>query len=147
MTACEIVPFTIEQYDSVYSLWASCDGIGISDSDSRENIARYLARNPGMSYVALLDGVVVGVVLAGHDGRRGYLHHLAVLPGCRRQGIARRLLDEAYGALREQGIDKCHGFVFRRNEEGLRFWNHEGWIIRDDVSLISRSFPARKMAQ
>jgi hypothetical protein len=76
--------FALADYDTVLALWRSCEGIGLSDSDTREAIATYLARNPGLSLVATdADGVIVGAVLGGHDGRRGYLHHLAVAPAHR----------------------------------------------------------------
>ena len=84
-----ISPFTIELYDSVLALWQKCEGVGLSDADSREGIQSYLDRNPWMSFVATVDGSVVGAILAGHDGRRGYIHHLAVHPDHRRQGLAR----------------------------------------------------------
>ena len=85
--------FTIESYDRVLNLWKQCKGIGLGDSDSKENIQLYLNRNPGMSFIAELDNELVGAVLAGHVGRRGYIHHLAVLPNQRRRGIGRLLVD------------------------------------------------------
>lgn len=132
--------FCLEDYDAVFSLWQACEGIGLSEADSRENIARFLARNPGTSVLAWNNATIVGTILAGHDGRRGYLHHLAVHPDYRRRGIGRRLVQKALYALSEQGIGKCHGFVFRTNRDGLGFWQTAGWAIRDDVCLISKSF-------
>jgi N-acetylglutamate synthase len=82
--AIEINPFSLDAYDAVLALWRQCEGIGLSQADSRENIQRYLERNPGMSFIATFNGTVVGAVLCGHDGRRGYIHHLAVHPSCRR---------------------------------------------------------------
>ena len=83
-----ISKFTVESYEKVLDLWKQCEGIGLSDSDSKENIQLYLDRNPGMSFIAELNNQLVGAVLSGHDGRRGYIHHLAVSPNYRRQGIA-----------------------------------------------------------
>lgn len=131
--------FTIDFYDPVLSLWRTCEGIGLSAADSRESIERYLQRNPGTSYVALDKDRVVGAILAGHDGRRGYLHHLAVHPDYRHRGIGRLLLGKALDALREAGIDKCHGFVFRSNRNGIGFWQSVGWVPWEDVCLISKT--------
>ena len=91
---------TIEDYDAVYSLWLRTPGMGLNTTDdSREGIGRYLRRNPTTCFVAECGGEVVGVILSGHDGRRGFIHHTAVLPDFRRQGVARQLLDCAMAAL------------------------------------------------
>lgn len=134
----EIVPFTMASYDDVVALWKQCEGIGLSDADSRENIRAYLDRNPGMSFVATAGGRVVGAVLAGHDGRRGYIHHLAVHPDGRRQGLGRRLVESCLEALRAAGIGKAHIFVFNANAGGFAFWESAGWTRRSDISVMSR---------
>lgn len=134
-----ISPFTRDCYEPVLRLWKSCEGIGLSEADSRESIARFLERNPGTSFVALHESALVGALLGGHDGRRGYLHHLAVHPDYRGREIGRALVEEALNAFRAQGIDKCHGFVFRENRTGLDFWRHNGWSVREDVCLVSRT--------
>ena len=132
-----ITPFTIEAYEKVYALWRECDGIGLSRADSMANIQRYLKRNPGMSFIAETGDEVVGALLAGHDGRRGYIHHLAVDRAHRRKGIARKLVEKSLDALGSEGILKCHLFVFRDNPEGHRFWNAIGWRLRSDLGVIS----------
>ncbi len=130
--------FTMDAYDAVFGLWTACEGVGLSDADSRPNIERFLLRNPGMSFVARDGEVIIGAILAGHDGRRGYLHHLAVHPEYRRRGIGHLLFETALDALRAAGIKKCHGFVFRDNVRGLDFWRAVGWTVREDVRLISK---------
>jgi len=130
--------FTIEIYDQVYSLWQRCEGIGLSQADSRDNIQRYLERNPGLSRIARDGDGVVGTILCGHDGRRGYVHHLAVSPDFRRRGIGRRLVQDCLVALKADGIEKCHLFIFSDNAEGRRFWQHTGWTFRTDIAVISR---------
>lgn len=130
--------FTEDCYDEVYALWRSCEGLGLNEADSRERILQYLRRNPGTSFIARAGDAIVGTVLGGHDGRRGYLHHLAVLPAYRKRGIGHRLVESALDAIRAQGIDRCHGFVFRSNEEGLAFWDAAGWMARNDICLISK---------
>jgi len=123
----------------VLALWQQCEGVGLSSADSRENIATYLERNPGTSFLAQVDGSLVGAVLCGHDGRRGFLWHLAVHPRFQRRGIGRRLVDRCLDALRLAGIGKCNVVVFNSNTKGIAFWERAGWTTRDDVSMIARN--------
>lgn len=133
----------IDDYDEVIALWKETEGVGLSSADSREAIAFYLGRNAGLSFVALLDegeehpGKIVGAVLCGHDGRRGYLHHLSVHPEYRKRGIGRSLVQICIAGLRSQGIDKCHIFVFTTNISGREFWKKLGWQERDHLVLMS----------
>jgi ribosomal protein S18 acetylase RimI-like enzyme len=102
---------------------------------------RFLARNPGLSFVALDSGELVGAVLCGHDGRRGYVHHLAVAERCRRRGLGTRLLDRGLDALRDAGIGKCHEFVFHASPFAELFWQRRGWERRDDLLMYSMHCP------
>ena len=133
-----IKEFTMDAYDQVYSLWETCAGIGLSTADSRGNIRAYLDRNPGMSLIARNEDDIVGAILCGHDGRRGYIHHLAVLPDYRRLGIGRVLVDKCLGILQSAGIQKCHLFIFNDNASGVDFWESIGWNYRKDISVISK---------
>src|SRR5258706_5759048 len=90
--AIEIYPLSLDTYDAVLALWRQCEGICLSRADSRENIQCYLERNSGMSFIATSSGTVVGAVLCGHDGRRGYLHQFAIHPNCRRHSLRSRLV-------------------------------------------------------
>lgn len=120
------------------ALWQGMPGIGLRDSDSPEAIARYLRRNPGMSCVAVGDdGGMVGVSLAGHDGRRGYLHHTAVTPAARHRGIGRRLVEANFAALKADGIEKVNFWVKAGNADGLAFWNRVGGRERTDLVVVS----------
>lgn len=125
---------SINDYDSVYNLWINTPGMGLNSADdSREGIARYLERNPTTCFVAEEDGEIVGAILSGHDGRRGYISHTAVLPQYRRRGIARELVNHAMSALEREGINKTALVVFARNEIGNGFWESMGFTVRHDL--------------
>jgi ribosomal protein S18 acetylase RimI-like enzyme len=128
----------LADYAAVFALWRGCEGIGLSDADRRLGIGAYLRRNPRLSFVAEAGGRIVGAVLCGHDGRRGYLHHLAVAPAWRRRGIGRVLVDAALGRLRAAGIAKCNLFLYRDNAGGRAFWRRHGWSARGDLVLMQK---------
>ncbi len=132
-----IEPMSIDHFDEVIALWKRSGNIGLSSADGREKIKAYLARNPGMSFVAKENGVIVGAALCGHDGRRGYLHHLAVAEAHRKKGIGRKLTQGCLESLRNAGIEKCHLFVFHNNMEGKSFWEKIGWTLRTDIQVVS----------
>ena len=132
-----VIPFSPDLHTGAYALWQRCAGIGMSDADSAENIRPYLQRNPGMSFVALDNNIIVGTILCGHDGRRGYIHHLAVDSGYRLRGIARRLVEKSLSALGAHGIQKCHLFIMTDNGPGMRFWETIGWTFRSDLGIMS----------
>ena len=119
--------------------WQGMEGIGLSESDSYSALSFYLQRNPGLSWVARnRDRELIGGVLCGHDGRRGYLHHLAVAPDYRRKGIGRALVERCLSSLRELKILKCNVFLFNQNPEGQGFWKAMGWKGREDLVLLQR---------
>ncbi|MGN1020603.1 MAG: GNAT family N-acetyltransferase [Aristaeellaceae bacterium] len=130
----------MEDYDAVYSLWLHTPGMGLNTTDdSREGIARFLARNPSTCLVAEEAGILRGVVMAGHDGRRGYIYHTAVSPEYRRQGIARQLVEAALAALEGEGIHKAALVAYRRNETGNAFWESQGFTTREDLVYRNRN--------
>ena len=131
---------TAADYDGVYDLWIHTPGMGLNASDdSREGIERYLRRNPTTSFVAECDDRIVGAIMAGHDGRRGWLYHTAVHPDFRRQGIGERLVDSAVEALEKEGILKAALVVFERNELGNAFWESIGFSERSDLVYRNRA--------
>ena len=124
----------LSDYNDVYALWLSCKGMGLNDlDDSKEGIARYLKRNPETCFVALDGEKIVGVIMSGHDGRRGFIHHTAVSPEHRQRGIAKQLAEAALNALKDLGINKVAMLVFERNKEGNAFWEKLGFTARDDI--------------
>lgn len=128
---------TIEDYDEVFAMWQITTKRALSHADGREQIARYLRRNPDMSQVAVVDGKIVGTVLAGHDGRRGFIHHMAVMPQYRRRRIGHQMAEKAIAMIAADGIDKTHIFCYQNNETGQNFWRDFGFEKRDDVFVFS----------
>lgn len=125
---------TIKDYSSVYALWLSCSGMGLNNlDDSREGIEKFLKRNPTTCFVAVEDEEIVGVIIAGHDGRRGYIYHTAVHKSHRRRGIAEKLLDKCLESLKAEGINKAALVVFERNWGGNFFWQKQGFDVRTDL--------------
>ena len=129
---------TPQDFEQVLVLWQQAEGVGLSEADSPDRLTRFLEHNPGLSFVAMDGNQLVGAVLCGHDGRRGYIHHLAVAPSHQRQGIGRLLVNRCLAALTEVDIDKVHLFVFGANKRALAFWKASGWTERVELKLFSK---------
>ncbi len=129
----------ISDYDRVYALWLSCPGMELNSlDDSREGIERFLNKNPDTCFVAEDGDAIIGVILAGNDGRRGYIYHTAVSPCCRNQGIGSRLVDAAVSVLKQYGITKVGLLVFEDNLSGNAYWEKRGFPARSDLVYRSR---------
>jgi ribosomal protein S18 acetylase RimI-like enzyme len=125
---------TTDDYEKVYELWMSCVGMGLNNlDDSKQGIEKFLKRNPDTCFVAEVENTIVGVIIVGNDGRRGYIYHTAVNPQYRKQGIAKSLVDTAMTALQKIGINKVALVVFDRNEIGNAFWEKMGFAVRNDL--------------
>ena len=133
----DIRPMTIDDYDEVVELMKRTPGVTFRDADSRESTARYLRRNPSLSFIATIDGYTVGCIMSGHDGRRGYLQHLVVLAEHRRKGVANALVERCLSALEELGINKSHIDVLNENQTGIAYWESQGWKLRTDIKRYS----------
>ncbi|HKX42091.1 MAG TPA: nucleotidyltransferase family protein [Burkholderiaceae bacterium] len=133
----QLCPFEPEHYGAARALWETTEGVGLSEADAQPEIEKFLARNPGLSLVALAEGRVVGTILVGHDGRRGLIHHLAVAASIRRLGVGRRLVRHGLAALAQAGIRKCHLLVFADNAAGRGFWAAIGAEHRDALAIYS----------
>jgi ribosomal protein S18 acetylase RimI-like enzyme len=133
--------FRISDYEDAFSLWKASEGIGLNESDTEDAISSFLKRNPGLSFVAIADNKMVGAVLCGHDGRRGYLHHLAVAEQWRHKGLGRALMEACLSALGRKGIPKCNIFLFSGNREGKAFWRQNQWRLRNDLEVLQRITP------
>ena len=133
---------TIDDYDSIFELWNSTEqtrrALNPID-DSREGIERYLKRNPDTCFAAVADDKIIGVILSGHDGRRGIIHHLCVHPDYRRMGIAGKLVSCAEEALQKEGIQKVFGLVFKDNRMANDFWESQGYTARTNLYYRNKS--------
>lgn len=134
-----------KDYDGVYELWSSCAGVGLHEiDDSESGIAKFLSRNPETCFVALQDGKVIGAILAGHDGRRGYIYHLAVAEQHRGKGIGRELVSCVAQGLEHLGIQKAALVVFANNQDGNQFWEKVGFMSREDLTYRNSILPIKR---
>lgn len=130
--------FQPSHIDAAIKLWQSTEHIGLNPiDDTPEALAIFLNRNDGCSFVAVIDGKLVGTSLCGHDGRRGAMYHTAVAPSHRRLGLGSLLVNASLAALAEHGIHKCHAFVFADNPHADTFWQPKGWVRRSDLLVYS----------
>ena len=137
----ELRVMEIGDYQQVFALWKVSEGLRLNADDSLESISHFLDRNPGMSFVAMENGKVVGAALCGYDGRVGYIHNLAVDKKHRKKGIAKSLVGRCMFELVKLGIHRCHLYVENDNQAGINFWKKLGWEQR--VEMISMSQPIR----
>lgn len=130
----------IDDYEGVYQLWISTPGMGLNDvDDSYEGIKTFLLRNPNTCFIAKDGAQIIGVIISGHDGRRGFIYHTAVAMSYRHQGIAASLLQHACDALKHEGISKVALVVFKTNEGGNGFWKKQGFHIREDLNYRNKA--------
>ena len=130
-----IIPMTESDYDEVRALWMTIRGFGIRAlDDSREDVQRFIRRNPTTSVVARMDGKIVGSILCGSDGRQGALYHVCVAREYRRRGIGTHMVGYCMHQLRLMGINKVSLIAFASNDAGNAFWKQIGWTRKDDVN-------------
>jgi ribosomal protein S18 acetylase RimI-like enzyme len=139
----KIRPYMIDHYDDVMALMHHTSGVSIRDADSRSATERYLARNPGLSFLSIDGEQVVGCAMCGHDGRRGYLQHVVVDEAYRGRGIAHELVERCLAELHKIGIDKTHIDVFVDNDIANVYWPRRGWQLRKDIYRYSMNRSGR----
>ena len=130
-----IVPMKPQDYDDVRALWMTIRGFGIRAlDDSREDIERFIRRNPTTSVVAKAGNRIIGTILCGSDGRQGALYHVCVAKEYRRRGIGTQMVGFCMHQLRYMGINKVSLIAFTNNEAGNAFWNKIGWTKKTNVN-------------
>jgi ribosomal protein S18 acetylase RimI-like enzyme len=133
--------FVMDDYDGALALWQSVEGIEICEGDSREEVQEFLQRNPRLSQVAEAGGRIVGVAMCGHDGRRGWIYHLAVAPERRGQKVGKRLLDGCMSGLQRAGLKRAIILVAGDNPAGREFWLRNGWEEISGALPMTREIP------
>jgi ribosomal protein S18 acetylase RimI-like enzyme len=131
-----IEKFTINFYDKVIELWRKA-GINVGSSDTKEELGRMLQRNPHLFLIGKIDKKIISVVMGGFDGRRGYIHHLAVDPDYQRKGYGKQMIDELMKKFRDLQVHKVHLFIEKYNKSVIEFYSNLGWDIRDDLIMMS----------
>ncbi len=135
-----IRPMTMDDYHEVFDMWQSISGFGIrSVDDSKEGIERFIARNPGLSVVAIHEGRIIGSILCGHDGRRGCLYHVCVRQEYRMLGIGQDMVACCKEALRKEGVNKINLIAFKSNAVGNKFWQKLSWKHREDCNYYEEN--------
>jgi ribosomal protein S18 acetylase RimI-like enzyme len=132
----ELRELTAADYSAVIELWNSAPGV--RTNEPRDEYERILRRNPGLGTAAWIGNELAGAVLCCHDGRRGYLYHLAVAEKFRRRGIARAIVDHCLQLLTAEGIQRCTIFLIADNATGKTFWLNHGWRERTDLVAFAR---------
>ncbi len=129
----------LADYERVIQLWKSCDGVHMHRdySETYEGMENFLIRNSGMSFIALDGKNIVGAVLGSHDGRRGFINHLAVMKAYRKKGIARQLVENVIRALKGEGMLKIAIFILKNNADTQAFWQRIGFSHEDIVDVHS----------
>jgi len=132
--------FYKDDCQEVLDLWGNTPGIYLhkNGEDSFDGITAYLERNPGFSFVAKHNGKIIGAVMCGHDGRRGFIYHLAVDTQFREIGIGRTLLQMSLNQLQKSNIKKCVLFILKENTAGEAFYKSLQWYEEDIVKIFAK---------
>jgi ribosomal protein S18 acetylase RimI-like enzyme len=135
--AAVVRPFHPGDEPSVIALWQACE-LTRPWNDPHRDIARKLGHQPELLLVAVLDGQVVGSIMAGYEGHRGWINYLSVAPASRRKGIGSTLMAEAERRLLECGCPKINLQVRTSNRSVIEFYRRLGYAPDDVVSLGKR---------
>jgi ribosomal protein S18 acetylase RimI-like enzyme len=131
-----IEKFSMQLYDDVVQLWKKA-GINVGSSDSKKEIERMLERNPDLFLIGKIEEKIITVVMGGFDGRRGYVHHLAVDPIHQKKGYGKMLMDSLINKFRRIGVHKVHLFIEKQNQAVVDFYSNMDWQIREDLIIMS----------
>lgn len=129
-------------FDETLSFWNGAEGMSASGSEKPDAFATFLERNPGLSFKVTDRDRIVGTILCGHDGHRGYVHHLAVAPGYSDRNVGQTLVERSLSGLERLGIERCHIFVGTGNNR--EFWKSIAWGRQGDLAIFTHDieYPA-----
>jgi len=136
MIKMKVENFKMQYYHEVLALWKRAE-IGVGSSDTKEEIELILDRNPELFLIGKEEEKVVAVVIGTFDGRRGYVHHLAVDPVYQKEGYGKAIMDDLIERFRRKKVHKIHLFIEKRNKKVMNFYSKHGWEIRDDLIMMS----------
>ena len=131
-----IEKFSIKFYKKVIELWRRA-GISVGSTDTKEELERMLQRNPDLFLIGKIDDNIISVVMGGFDGRRGYVHHLAVDPEYQKKGYGKKIMQELIKRFLELKVHKVHLFIEKYNKDTINFYKNLGWDKRDDLIMMS----------
>ncbi|MHA1200438.1 MAG: GNAT family N-acetyltransferase [Candidatus Heimdallarchaeaceae archaeon] len=132
----QIVQFEMGMYEEVYKIWEET-GLSLGASDTEEQIKRSLEFSRDLFLVGKVDGKIIAVVLGAFDGRRGYVHHLAVKRNFQKRGYGKLMMEELHKNFKIKDVKKVHLFIEVDNEGVKEFYLRMGWHIRDDLRMMS----------
>jgi len=139
-----IVKMSIDDYEEIYHLWSETSGLTVRTvDDSKDGILRFIKRNPHNNFVCKIDGKIIGCVLCGHDGRKGFIYHTVVDTNHRGKGIGKKLVQHAINSLKDENITKIGVLVNADNEIGNNFWDSLGFDLSSDLNY--RLLPLDKL--
>ncbi len=136
MIKMKIEKFKIEYYDEVVELWRKA-GVEVVSSDTIDEVTRVLNRNPDLFLIGKVQEKVIAVVMGAFDGRRGYVHHLAIDPDYQKRGYGKMMMDELIEKFHTKKVHKVHLFIEKYNKEVADFYRKLGWEVRDDLIIMS----------
>ena len=120
----KIEKFEMQHYQETVELWRKV-GIGIGSSDTKDEVEAVLTRNPNL------------FLIGAFDGRRGYVHHLAVDPSYQKKGYGKKIMEELIEIFRDMKVHKIHLFIQKTNRQVVEFCSKLGWETRDDLIMMS----------
>jgi ribosomal protein S18 acetylase RimI-like enzyme len=132
-----IRPFTLSDKEAVVEVWRTC-GLTHPNNDPHKDIARKMKVDPEMFLVCELDGKIIGTVMVGYEGHRGWINYLGVLPGYQGQGLGRELMDRAEAMLVERGCAKINLQIRATNTRVIQFYEGIGFKVDEVVSMGKR---------
>jgi N-acetylglutamate synthase len=131
---------TNDDHEELYSFWKSIEGLKMDESDYQDNFNSFLIRNPNLNYVVIHEKQIIGTIKCGHDGRRGYISHLAVNKKYQKYGIAKKLYNICIEELKKQSVLKCNLYILGSNKSAYTFWQHNGWKeLEHDFIMLQKT--------
>lgn len=131
----EIRPYAPADEQQVIELWRSVFAYPAPHNDPATTIGKKLAVQPELFLVADADGKVVGTVMGGYDGHRGWIYSLAVLPAFRRRDVGTGLMRRMEQSLRERGCMKINLQVLAANTDVIEFYKTLGFNVEERISM------------